>query len=64
MQTAILPHPPRVSLLRICEACNRWFALKPVKTTIEPNSTKVLLYRCKHCGKETTFASGHPPHSV
>ena len=56
MKTAILPKPPQAGLLRLCGACNRWFALRLIEVKTDSDSHRVRVYRCKHCGKEVTFA--------
>ena len=56
--------PPKPGLLRSCPACGKWFALKPTQTQQHPTYGSLLSFRCKFCGKETTFAQKLPPRAV
>jgi len=64
MNTAILPRPPDVGLLRACQACNRWFAMELVAVKPDATAGHIRTYRCKHCGNEMTFADRRPPKAV
>jgi hypothetical protein len=63
MTHGVLP-PPQFDVFRvfrICPSCNRWFALHPIDAERGQNTKDHPAFRCKHCGKETTFPQPRPP---
>jgi len=64
MKQSILAHPPGAGVCRICPHCGRWFVLQRVETKNDPIAVQLQVYRCRTCGKETTFARGPPGRCV